>query len=96
MGNVGLVFRWESIAPNETVGVFIHPYGRDEFVDFSIVPELHSNQPSGAVTVRAQMTEGETGVHVDGIAHTIWVKNTSVGPQPYIAATLVQFRQAAG
>jgi hypothetical protein len=86
-------FRWEFIGNHETVGLFIHGYGEDDYVAFMVKPRLNSNVPSGAVAVKAQLTEGETHRHVDDtVARTIWVQNTSVGPQPFIGARLIEFR----
>ena len=48
MGAIAEVFRWNSIDPGATVGVFIHPYRADEFVAFSINVAQRSNQPGGA------------------------------------------------
>ncbi len=94
MGSVSRIFHWDFIDAHATVGIFMHGYADDEFVDHCIVPKLHSNEPSGAVQVKAQLTSAETSSHVDGtIAHTLWVENQSVGPQPFIEATLIRFRQ---
>jgi hypothetical protein len=94
MGSVAEVFRWNSIGPDATVGVFIHPYGQDEFVAFSINVELAANEPMGAYSrIAAQQSDGLTQVHVDGLARTIWVQNQTIGPQPYISAGLMRFRQ---
>jgi hypothetical protein len=96
MGSVSEAFRWRTIAPNETVGVFIHPYEKSEFVSFSIVVDLASNQPPGAYTsIAAQLTEGPTNLHVGKVARTLWVNNQTVGPQPYITVGLMRFRQSA-
>jgi hypothetical protein len=87
------VFRWPWIDGHATVGVFIHGYGDDDYAGFMVKPTLNSNVPSGAVTVKAQLTEGETHHHVDQtVARTIWVENTSVGPQPFIQARLIECR----
>lgn len=96
MGNVAEVFRWTSIAPKETVGVFIHPYGDKEFVSFGINVDLRTNQPPGAFSsIGAQLTEGPTYKHVDGTARKLFVENQTVGPQPYITVGLIRFRQNA-
>jgi hypothetical protein len=96
MGAAAEVFHWDVIGPGATVGVFIHPYAANEFVAFSINVALHSNQPSGAYTrIAAQMTDGLTQVHVDGLARNIWVKNETIGPQPYITVGLMRFREHA-
>ena len=96
MGAVAEVFRWNLIGPGATVGVFIHPYGDKEFVAFSLNVALAANEPSGAYTqIAAQQTDGLTQVHVDGLARTIWVRNETVGPQPYISVGLMRFRQSA-
>lgn len=95
MGSVAEVFRWDMIGPGATVGVFIHPYGEDEFVSFSINVRQHSNEPSGAYSqIAAQMTDGLTQVHVDGIARNVWVKNETLGPEAYISVGLMRFRQS--
>jgi len=95
MGAVAEVFRWNSIAPDATVGVFIHPYQANEFVAFSINVALAANEPSGAYSrIAAQQSEGLTQIHVDGLARTIWVENQTVGPQPYISVGLMRFRQS--
>lgn len=95
MGSVAEVFRWNSIAPDETVGVFIHPYGANEFVAFSINVALHTNEPSGAFTsIAAQQTDGPTNEFFGDLARTVWVHNQTVGPQPYITVGLVRFRQS--
>ena len=77
------VFSWQQIQGNETV----------DHADFSIKPQLHSNVPPGAVTVKAQLTDGETQRHTDGsIGRTIFVHNTSVGPQPFIGVRVIELR----
>jgi hypothetical protein len=94
MGTAAEVFRWISIGPKATVGVFIHPFSHREFVAFSINVYLHSNQPRGAYkTIAAQQSDGPTTDHVDGLARTVWVTNLTVGPQPYISVGLMCFRQ---
>ena len=40
-----IVFTFQQINPNETVGLFVHGYGERESVNFSIVPHLRSNVP---------------------------------------------------
>jgi len=87
------VFRWAQIGAHATVSLFIHPYGDREFASFSIVPNLASNVPSGAVQVKARLTVDMTHRHVDGVAYTLSVENTSVGPQPFIAVRLLEFAQ---
>lgn len=94
MGVAREVFRWTFIGPDETVGVFIHPYLPDEFAAFSINVAKASNQPGGAYRqIAAQMTDGLTQVHVDGLARTIWVRNRTIGPQPFISVGLLEFAQ---
>ena len=94
MGAIAEVFRWNSIDPGATVGVFIHPYRADEFVAFSINVAQRSNQPGGAYErIAAQQTDGLTQVHVDGLARTVWVRNETIGPQAYISVGLMRFRQ---
>jgi len=88
------VFRWTQIGPQQTVDLFLHPYGDNEFASFSIVPTLASNVPSAAVQVKAQLTVGPTHRHVDGVAYSISVQNKSIGPQPYIAVRLLEFAQS--
>lgn len=96
MGNVAEVFRWTVIGPGETVGLFIHPYDRKEFVAFSINVALRSNQPSGAYTdIAAQQTDGPTHDFIDGQARTVWVQNKTAGPQPYITVGVMRFRQSS-
>jgi hypothetical protein len=95
MGSVAEAFRWDVIGPNETVGVFIHPYGKNEFVSFSISVDLHANEPTGAYTqIAAQLTEGLTYQFFGDVARTLWVQNQTVGPQPYISVGLMRFRQS--
>ncbi|GEM_PF-5890582 len=97
MGAANKVYEWTHIAPNETVGVWIHGYGTDEFVTYSITAALSSNVPPGAVDVKAQLTIGDTGPHVDGtVGRLLNVTNHSVGPQPYISCQLARFRQTLG
>jgi hypothetical protein len=94
MGSAAEVFQWVSIAPDATVGVFIHPYSRQEFVGFCIRVNLNSNQPPGAFTsIAAQLTEGVTSQFFDSLARTLWVHNQTVGPQPFIGVGLIRFRQ---
>jgi hypothetical protein len=98
MGNAAEVFRWNSIDPHTTVGVFIHPYGQNEFASFDIVLNLATNEPAGAFTsIAAQLTDGPTNLFPpDGataLAHTLWVENQTVGPQPYITVGLIEFSQ---
>jgi hypothetical protein len=94
MGVAREVFRWNTIAPGETVGVFIHPYHANEFVAFSINVALNSNQPSGAFeSIAAQLTDGPTNAFFGDLARTLWVQNQTIGPQPYITVGLVRFRQ---
>jgi hypothetical protein len=88
-------FRWSSIGPNEDVGVFIHPYGKNDFTSFSIVVDLASNQPPGAYSsIAAQMTDGPTNLFFGAVARTIRVKNQTIGPQPYISVRLLRFTQS--
>jgi hypothetical protein len=95
MGNVAEVFRWVSIEPHATVGVFIHPYHANEFVAFSINVDLATNEPSGAFTsIAAQLTDGPTNEFFGDLARTLWVENQTFGPQPYITVGLVRFRQS--
>lgn len=94
MGVVAQLFAWSHIDPHTTVGVFVHGYRKDDYASYSIVPRLSSNVPSGSFHVAAQMTLGETSVHVDGtVARTVFVENRAVGPQPYIGVTLHEFKQ---
>jgi hypothetical protein len=84
---------WTRLSPNETAGFFIHGYGEDDYAAFMVKPSLSSNVPPAAVAVKAQLIEGETHRHVDGtVARSIFIKNTSVGPQPYIAVRLIELR----
>jgi hypothetical protein len=95
MGAAAEVFHWDHIGPDETVGVFIHPYKANEFVAFSINVTLASNQPSGAYSsIAAQLTDGATNQFFGDIARTLWVHNQTVGPQPYIRVGLIRFRQS--
>lgn len=95
MGIVAEVFRWDSIGPDATVGVFIHPYHANEFVAFSINVALHTNEPPGAfASIAAQLTDGPTNEFFGDLARTLWVQNQTVGPQPYITVGLVRFRQS--
>jgi len=97
MGTVSIQYTWDSISPDETVSLFFHGYATTDFAAYNVIPALHSNEPSGAVQVASQLTYGLTSVHVDGtIAHTLWVQNKSVGPQPYISANLLEFWQPIG
>lgn len=96
MGAVAEVFRWNSIGPDATVGVFIHPYQPNEFVAFSINVALAANEPQGVYSqIAAQPSDGLTQVHVDGLARVVWVHNQTLGPQPYISVGLMRFRQSA-
>jgi hypothetical protein len=95
MGTVAEAYRWDVIAPNETVGVFIHSYGKNEFVSFSITVDLHANEPAGAYTqIAAQLSEGLTNEFFGQVARTLWVQNQTIGPQPYISVGLKRFRQS--
>jgi len=97
MGTVSALYQWDNISPNETVSLFIHGYATTDFAAYTIIPALDSNEPSGAVQVMAQMTNGVSSVHVDGtIAHTVIVQNQSVGPQPYISLSFLEFKQSVG
>jgi hypothetical protein len=94
MGLAALDFVWEVIGPHEDVGVFIHPYGKNEFASFCIVVDLHANQPTGAYTqIAAQMTDSLTYHFFDQVARQIRVKNETIGPQPYISVKLLSFTQ---
>ena len=95
MGTAAEVFRWVSIEPHATVGVFIHPYRKDEFAAFSINVTLRSNEPSGAFTsIAAQLTDGPTNEFFGALARTLWVQNQTVGPQPFISVGLIEFVQS--
>lgn len=97
MGSANKVYEWTSIAPGATVGVWMHGYGLDEFVTYSITAQLAANEPPGAVNVKAKLSIDETGPHVDGtVGRTLRVTNQSVGPQPYISCQLGRFRQTFG
>jgi hypothetical protein len=92
MGVAQKLYEWISIDPHTTVGAYIHGYSDTDFVTFSIIPTLHSNEPSGAVQIQAQMSPQWTGRHVDGtVARVVSVTNNSVGPQPYISCEIDQF-----
>lgn len=94
MGQAAKVFEWISIVPHSTVGVWIHGYSADQFVTYSITANLHANEPSGAVTVRAKMSIEDTGDHVDGtIGRLVYVTNNSIGPQAYISCQLNRFAE---
>jgi hypothetical protein len=94
MGVAQEVFRWDSIGKDGPVGVFIHPYGKNEFVAFGINVTLYANEPSGAYTsIAAQLTDGPTNEFFGDIARTLWVQNQAIGPQPFISVGLVRFRQ---
>ena len=92
MGTAAAEFYWPYISPGATVGVFIHPY-TDDFVSFCIViypplfPQGHYDR------IAAQMTDGLTYRHVDGVAREIWVENKSIGDRPGITAGLRSFKQ---
>lgn len=95
MGTATEVFRWDSIEPNATVGVFIHPYLKTEFAAFCINVTLHSNEPSGAFpSIAAQLTDGPTNEFFGDLARTLWVHNQTIGPQPYISVGLIEFVQS--
>ena len=94
MGTAVEDFRWDIIGPNETVGVFIHPYSKNEFTSFCITVDLRANEPTGAYTqIAAQLTEGLTHQFFGDVARTLWVQNQTVGPQPYISVGLKSFTQ---
>jgi hypothetical protein len=83
-------FVWQSIGPNEDVGVFIHPYSKNDFTSFCIIVNKASNQPAAAYTqIAAQMTDGSTYDFFGEVARLIRVKNQTIGPQPYIQVRLV-------
>ncbi len=87
-------FHWDVIGPNETVGVFIHPYGKNEFTSFCITVDLHSNEPTVAYTqIAAQLTEGLTYLFFGDVARALWVQNQTIGPQPYISVGLKRFTE---
>ena len=84
------------IGPHETVGVFIHSYGKNEFVSFCIAVTLRSNElPRRLTSIAAQLTEGPTNEFFGEVARTLWVQNQTVGPQPYISVGLMRFSQLA-
>lgn len=92
---VASVFVFNQLGSNEKVGLFIHGYTDRDFASYAIIPTLHSNEPSGAVSVRAQLTEDVTSRHVDNtIARTIFIQNVSVGPQPFIAVNVLEFKES--
>jgi hypothetical protein len=94
MSRADEVFHWDQVDPNDTVGVWIWGYGDNDVVLYSIVPTLHSNEPSSAVQVQAQLSEDVTKRSSDGsVARLVWVQNKSVGPQPYISVRLLEFVQ---
>jgi hypothetical protein len=95
MGFAVVDFTWDVIGPQETVGVFIHPYGKNEFTSFCIAVTLHANEPTGAYTqIAAQMTDGRTDEFFGQVARTIWVENQTIGPQPYISVQLIRFTES--
>jgi hypothetical protein len=95
MGIAAEVFRFDSLAPNETANLFVHGYGTNEYAGFSIVPQLASNVPPAAVSVRAQLTHGPTHFHVDQtVGFILSMQNQSVGPQPYISVRVLSFFQS--
>ncbi|MEM5406032.1 hypothetical protein [Paraburkholderia unamae] len=94
MGTVTQQFQWDMIGPGATVGVFLHSFNIDEYAGFNINVALASDEPEGAYeSIAAQLTDGATTVFFGAFARTLWVQNQTVGPQPYISATLVMFDQ---
>lgn len=92
MGIAQKLFEWISIDPGTTVGAYIHGYSDDEFVTYSIIPHLHTNEPSGAITIQAEMSLQWTGRHVDDtVARLVYVTNSSIGPQAYISCEIDHF-----
>ncbi|MFF8831063.1 hypothetical protein [Streptomyces sp. NPDC015131] len=95
MGTVAEVFSWRQLLWDEEVGVWMQGYGENEYVNFSITCRLASNVPPAAVDVKAQMNLGTVGPHPGNVwGRTVWVKNMSVGPQPFISVKLHRFRQS--
>lgn len=93
--SVANLFVFNQLVWDEKVGLFIHGYGDNDFASYAIVPTLHSNEPSGAVSVKAQLTEDVTSRHVDdSVARTIWIQNKSLGPQPFISVSVLEFKES--
>jgi len=94
--SVSNLFHFNEIGPGQKVGLFVHGYTELDFSAYAIIPSLHANVPPAAVTVTAQLSEGPTSRHVDGtVARTIFIENQSVGPQPYISADVLEFKESA-
>lgn len=94
MGTASVAFQWASINPDQTVGVFLHPFSTTAFTGFCVRVGLASNEPPGAYTsIAAQLTDGPTNLFFGSIARTLWVHNQTIGPQPYIAVDLIAFEQ---
>lgn len=92
-GIVQEVYEFISIDPHATVGLWIHGYTEQQYVSFSIIPRLHSNEPPAAVTVRASLNIAETGTHPDGWGRLLYITNDSVGPQAFISCKVYHFIQ---
>lgn len=92
MGISQKLYTWHFIDAHTTVGAFIHGYSDDQFVAYSIVPTLSSNEPPAAIQIQAGFSLQWTGRHVDGtVARLVYVTNDSTGPQPFIACDLDHF-----
>ena len=75
MGYAMREYQWNYIAPNATVGVFLHPYSVKEVVSFSLTVS-NGNRP-GFVPAAEITSAGTVQEHVDGLGRTIWIANRS-------------------
>ena len=84
MINTFRAYRWENIAPNTTVGVYLHGFAPNMFVTYCITP-FTVNRPG--VTPRAELRTGSVQQHVDGTyAREAYVTNQSIshGGAPFL------------
>ena len=96
MGHVAEVFKFHYLHAGQKFGLNIGWFGFDDFVAFSIVPELERNPQAGAGTgAVASVTEGPTSsVPVVGVGRQLFIENQSPGAHPFISVKVMRFKQS--
>ncbi|MGW1987783.1 hypothetical protein ACWCPJ_35915 [Streptomyces collinus] len=69
---------WDSIAANQSINWFLHGFGADEAVTFSIAVFPGTGEGVLTPTAHATLTQGESFEHVDGTkAYKIYIQNNA-------------------
>ena len=90
---ISYIYQFGSIAPGQTVSLFIHGYSEREVVNYNIVI-YNVDIPTLNPEVRASLTQGETfRWHVDGsTARKLYI--TNLEPSSTIEAAVIEWKES--